>query len=214
MFKKILVAIDRSITSREVFEIAISLAKTTGASLMLLHVLSNEERQNPTLFVYSSIRYNVISEVLLKAYEEQWQKFEEEGLEFLRSLVKEATTAGVDAEFTQFWGNPGQDICDLAQAWSADLILVGSRGLSGIKEMFLGSVSNYVTHHAPCSVFIVHKTGNTSSSLSINSDSQSFQDKQRELTTSTSEKSTFRKREFVAKSISQLEKKIPIFSKI
>ncbi len=32
---------------------------------------------------------------------------------------------------------------------------MGSRGLKGLKEMFLGSVSNYVTHHAPCSVLIV-----------------------------------------------------------
>ncbi|AFZ38130.1 UspA domain-containing protein (plasmid) [Stanieria cyanosphaera PCC 7437] len=204
MFNKILVAIDRSTASRDVFETAVSLAKTTGASLMLLHILANELKQDPTLFVYSGIRYNVMSEPLLKAYEEQWQKFEEKRLEFLRSLVREAKTARVDADFTQFWGNPGRDICDLAQAWSADLILVGSRGLTGIKEMFLGSVSNYVTHHAPCSVFIVHKTGNTS--LSVNYDSQSFQDKQGELTSFTSGKSTLRKREFVAKSISQLEK--------
>ncbi len=43
----------------------------------------------------------------------------------------------------------------MARAWSADLILVGSRGLKGLKEMFLGSVGNYVTHHAPCSALIV-----------------------------------------------------------
>ncbi|PSB11276.1 universal stress protein [Pleurocapsa sp. CCALA 161] len=204
MFNKILVAIDRSTASRDVFETAVSLAKTTGASLMLLHVLANEEKQDPTLFVYSGIRYNVMSESLLKAYEEQWHKYEAEGVEFLRSLVREATTAGVNAEFTQFCGNPGRDICDIAQAWSADLILVGTRGLSGIKEMFLGSVSNYVTHHAPCSVLIVLKTANTS--VSVNYDSQSFQGKQRELTSSTSEKLTFRKHEFVAKSSSYLEK--------
>ena len=161
MYNKILVAIDCSTASSQVFETAVSLAKATGASLMLLHVLANELKQDPTLFVYSGIRYSVMSEPLLKAYEEQWQKFEEERLEFLKSLVKEATTAGVDADFTQFWGSPGRDICDLSQAWSADLILVGSRGLTGMKEMFLGSVSNYVTHHAPCSVLIVRKTANT-----------------------------------------------------
>lgn len=43
----------------------------------------------------------------------------------------------------------------MARTWSADLILVGSRGLKGLKEMFLGSVGNYVTHHAPCSALIV-----------------------------------------------------------
>ncbi|MBE9048435.1 universal stress protein, partial [Pleurocapsales cyanobacterium LEGE 10410] len=62
---------------------------------------------------------------------------------------------GVQTEFNQLTGNPGRLICELAADWSADLILVGSRGLKGLKEMFLGSVSNYVTHHAPCSVLIV-----------------------------------------------------------
>lgn len=52
-------------------------------------------------------------------------------------------------------GSPERSICEIAQTWEADLIIVGSRGLTGIKEMFLGSVSNYVTHHAPCSVLIV-----------------------------------------------------------
>ena len=165
---------------------------------MLLHVLANELKQDPNLFVYSGIRYSVMSEPLLKAHEQQWQKFEEEGLELWRSLVQEATTAGVDAEFTQFWGSPGRDICDLAQAWSADLILIGSRGLSGIKEVFLGSVSNYVTHHAPCSVLIVHQT--------VDSDSQPFQSRGVSRNAPTSGKSTFKRREFVAKSISQLEK--------
>ena len=166
MFNKILVAIDCSTANRDVFDTAVSLAKTTGASLMLLHVLGNEAKQDPTLFVYSGIRYNVMSEPLLKAYEEKWQKFEEKGLDCMLFLVREATAAGVDADFTQFWGNPGRDICDLAQVWPADLIVVGSRGLTGIQEMFLGSVSNYVTHHAPCSVFIVHQTGNVDLQLS------------------------------------------------
>ncbi|MGK7934253.1 MAG: universal stress protein, partial [Xenococcaceae cyanobacterium] len=68
---------------------------------------------------------------------------------------REAKSVGVNTEFTQRWGNPGRNICEQAQTWSADLILVGSRSLTGLKEMFLGSISNYVTHHAPCSVLIV-----------------------------------------------------------
>ena len=73
----------------------------------------------------------------------------------MQSLTEEATKAGVKTEFKQTVGYPGRNICELAQTWSAELILVGSRGLTGLKEMFLGSVSNYVTHHAPCSVLIV-----------------------------------------------------------
>ena len=92
---------------------------------------------------------------MTSVYEESWQQFKQRGWETLQSLVQEATTAGVNAKFTQDFGNPGHIICDFAQTASVDTILVGSRGLTGAKEMFLGSVSNYVTHHAPCSVLIV-----------------------------------------------------------
>jgi len=47
MFNQILVAIDHSTMSRKVFETGVSLAQTTGASLMLLHVLSSEDQDCP-----------------------------------------------------------------------------------------------------------------------------------------------------------------------
>ncbi len=155
MFNKILVAIDHSTMSRKVFEAGLSLAKTTGASLMLLHVLSFEEQDYPSPFIYSNLKYNPNVEPILEAYREQWQQYEQQGREFLQSLTEEATQAGVKNECRQTKGYPGRNICEEAQTWSADLILVGSRGLTGLKEMFLGSISNYVTHHAPCSVLIV-----------------------------------------------------------
>lgn len=46
-------------------------------------------------------------------------------------------------------------ICDVARSWKADLIVLGRRGYSGVKELFLGSVSNYVLHHTPCSILTV-----------------------------------------------------------
>ena len=168
MFNKILVAIDRSAASRKVFEAAMSLAKTTGASLMLLHVLSSEERDFPTPTIYSGLEYDPLDSTLIEAYEAKRQKFEQQGLEMLRGTAEEAIAAGVKTEFTQTEGNPGRTICDLAQTWTADLIVVGSRGRTGIKEMFLGSVSNYVTHHAPCSVLIVHQTNNPDPQLLAN----------------------------------------------
>ena len=78
----------------------------------------------------------------------------------MKSLTEEATKAEVKTEFKQTFGYPGRNICELAQTWSAELIVVGSRGLTGLKEMFLGSISNYVTHHAPCSVLIVRENAN------------------------------------------------------
>jgi nucleotide-binding universal stress UspA family protein len=46
-------------------------------------------------------------------------------------------------------------ICQVAKDWGAELIMVGRRGNSGLSELILGSVSNYVVHHAHCSVLIV-----------------------------------------------------------
>jgi len=53
-------------------------------------------------------------------------------------------------------GPAGKEIVDKAEAWHADLIVVGSHGY-GFWGRLLGSVSNDVVHHAPCSVLVVRK---------------------------------------------------------
>ncbi len=157
MFNKILVAIDNSTRSRKVFEAGMFLAKTTGASLMLLQVLSSEEKNYPSPFKYYGQESETTVESRVNVYQQHWQKLQQAGLELLQSLSTEATKAGVKTEFKQSLGYPGRNICEFAQTWAAEVIIVGSRGLTGLKEMFLGSISNYVTHHAPCSVLIVRE---------------------------------------------------------
>jgi nucleotide-binding universal stress UspA family protein len=153
MINKILVAVDRSERNQSVFESAVSLAKTSSATLMLLHVLSEEEAGYPLLPTYAY--YPMLDDRDYEIYQEQLIEYKQWGIDFLENLTQKAAAVGVKAEFTQLTGNPGRTICELADTWEADLIVVGSRGLKGLKEMFLGSVSNYVTHHAPCSVLIV-----------------------------------------------------------
>ncbi|XP_075512445.1 uncharacterized protein LOC142547960 [Primulina tabacum] len=62
--------------------------------------------------------------------------------------VKKANTSILE-------GDPKEMICEAAEEMHADLIVVGSRGLGKIKRAFLGSVSDYVVHHAKCPVLIV-----------------------------------------------------------
>ena len=63
-------------------------------------------------------------------------------------------------------GSPAQVIVDEAERWGADLIIVGSHGYGFWQRALLGSVSNAVVHHAPCSVLVVraarptHETNN------------------------------------------------------
>ncbi len=161
MFNKILVAIDRSPANQEVFNEALSLAKATKAHLILLHVLSGEEEGSPIMSLYPSVGDHYmhlnpqIGRTANELYHKQWRAFEAEGLDLLRSFAKKAIAAGVETEFSQITGHPSSTICDFAQSCHADTILIGRRGHSGWKEIFLGSVSNYVVHHAPCSVLLV-----------------------------------------------------------
>lgn len=156
MFNKILVAIDNSAISRHVFAEALSLAKAYNAQLMLLHVLSGEQEGGSSLPIFPTMGYYPgISDRTLELYRQQWQTLEKQGLELLRSFTAQANTAGVITEFSQTAGSPGRTICEAASGWNANLIVIGRRGLSGLSELFLGSVSNYVLHHAPCSVLTV-----------------------------------------------------------
>jgi nucleotide-binding universal stress UspA family protein len=141
-WQNILVAIDGSDIARQAFDQALALAQTTGAKLHLLHVLSVEDKGSPSIF---SLRD--------PDFERKWEVFAKPSLDMLRSHQEMAQAAGVETEIHQKLGsNPGRVICDLAQGLQFDLIVVGRRGLSGLAEMLMGSVSNYVTHYAPCSV--------------------------------------------------------------
>lgn len=156
MANKILVAVDKSENGRQVFNEAVALAKAMGASVTLLHVLSPLDEGYPTpVYPGADNLYSNLHEEAIRVYTQEWKTFEQEGLELLRSLKEEATTAGVATDYTQTIGDPGRAICDLARSWNSSLIIVGRRGRSGLSELFLGSVSNYVLHHAPCSVLIV-----------------------------------------------------------
>lgn len=52
-------------------------------------------------------------------------------------------------------GDPAEEIVRLAQIHNADLIVLGSRGLTGMKRILLGSVSSQIVEDAPCSVLVV-----------------------------------------------------------
>ncbi len=150
--QKILAAIDQSEISKAVFTQALFFAQATGAVLHLLHVLSAEEEGSP---ITPPPQYPPIDHRVLEDYQKKWQRFEAERLEQLQALEQEAVAAGVKAEFTQISGNPSRLIVEFAKDWGADLIVVGRRGRSGLKELVLGSVSNYVVHRAHNSVLVV-----------------------------------------------------------
>lgn len=71
-------------------------------------------------------------------------------------IEKEFADHAVSTTTEVFRGSPDRYIVDKAKDWNADLIVVGSHG-RGFWGRLLGSVSNGVVHHAPCTVLVVRK---------------------------------------------------------
>jgi nucleotide-binding universal stress UspA family protein len=151
MYRKILVALDRSSQSDVVFEQAVELAKQEQAGLMLFHCLPFD--------VQGVGSYGDIfgRELINFSYEmqKQFNREREEARKWLADYAHKATEQGAATEWDLKIGDVGSRIRDLADAWNADLIVVGRRGRQGLAEIVLGSVSSYIVHHAPCSVLVV-----------------------------------------------------------
>ena len=59
------------------------------------------------------------------------------------------------ADIDVFDGDPAVALIKVAEVADADLMVVGNRGMAGVKRFVLGSVPNKVSHRAPCSLLIV-----------------------------------------------------------
>lgn len=85
----------------------------------------------------------------------QAQTFVDEGATLLRECLSENWNVSTQVGM----GPPDQLITDLAKNWNADLIVAGSHGRSFWARTLVGSTSDSLVHHAPCSVLIVRKPG-------------------------------------------------------
>lgn len=73
----------------------------------------------------------------------------------LARAAERAQARGITAEVHSRESDPAEAILEVASAQNADLIVVGSRGLTGAQRFLMGSVSAKVSEHANCSVMIV-----------------------------------------------------------
>jgi nucleotide-binding universal stress UspA family protein len=90
-------------------------------------------------------------------------EFEKTARENAMKIVSETTeklkaytdSSKVAVSTDVLFGSPDSRIVETAEEWNADLIVVGSHGYSRWERLLLGSVSDSVVHHAPCSVLVV-----------------------------------------------------------
>lgn len=157
-FNKILVAINHSPLSPHVFRAAMELAQSNQAALKLMHCIATEMIAEPT--VPMSYDPGLQPTQVMGGYQTQ-QLLMEQQIESAQALLEryrqKALNQAVIIEADYHVGEAGHLLCQVAKDWQADLIVVGRRGRSGLAEALLGSVSNHVVHHAPCSVLVIQE---------------------------------------------------------
>ena len=150
-YQQILVAIDRSPQGEAVFQQALELAKQSNAKLTVFYCLP---KSSGSASSYSNIYGQELSN-FSDSIQEDRQQEREEVEQWLTNYCQHATEEGVTSEWHCQADNADRAICEFAKSNNIDLIVLGRRGRKRLEEMFLGSVSNYVVHHASCSVLVV-----------------------------------------------------------
>ncbi len=125
----VLCAVDGSAGSLEAVRQAAGLAAVAGAAMRLIHVVPERESEGGMV----------------------------EGAHAMRRAAAVAQAWGVQPLRELTVGPPAPAVLELAEEAGADLLVVGSRGLHGLRRVLLGSVSEWVCRHARCSVLVARR---------------------------------------------------------
>ena len=149
LIKKILFAIDGSQSADHALDFGLDLARKYSAEVMIISVVDSP----PSSLVVKGMLYAPTStENYLKKLRDFHGKILSEALNKTKKINPKLKVSNKLLE-----GRPADKIVETAKEGTFDLIVVGSRGLGGIKEFVLGSVSDRVADEASCPVLIVKK---------------------------------------------------------
>lgn len=135
--KKILVPLDGSKNSFRGLDEAIYLARQCHATVTATYVIPIYPRNLADAIMPYQIHLT------------------KEAKKYMSSAKLRAAKQGVLLKSKIIYGSPSSEIPDMAKNNKFDLIVIGSRGMGSVKELFLGSTSNYVLHKSPIPVLIV-----------------------------------------------------------
>lgn len=145
MIKSILVAVDGSEGSKKAMELACDLGKKQGASLHVIHVAQPPPGKRVLVLGAAAVTVEATPEELNKA-----------GEQVVSSARDIARSHGFnDISVSLVGGDPTARIIDCAKKKDVDMIVMGTRGLSDLSGLLIGSVSHKVTHLAPCTCVTV-----------------------------------------------------------
>jgi nucleotide-binding universal stress UspA family protein len=150
MSKKFLVAVDGSEHGWKAADLAADLAKSSDAELILLHVIDE-------LPVTAGVgRYAQVEGVSLEELNARYRATRSLSDVVIHDAETRARKTGVTRVSSQVVeGDAAAAIVEQAKLANADMVFLGSHGLSDIQGLLIGSVSHKVLHQAPCTCVVV-----------------------------------------------------------
>jgi nucleotide-binding universal stress UspA family protein len=143
---RILVPLDFSEHSSNALQCAREIAITYGAKLDLLHVI--EETTQPAFYEMAGV-----------PLDELRADREKKSIQEMERLHVSSTGPEIKADYHAMVGRASRDIVEFAKENDIDLIVIATHGLTGIRHLLLGSVTEKVVRMAPCPVFTVKAFG-------------------------------------------------------
>lgn len=150
MYKQIVVGTDGSAGAEIALDAAIELARLTGATL---HVVNAHKVTNPFQLA-TTPEVSVPVDAIVASNE----AIQAEAGRVCEQAVQRAEGVGVNAEAHCVAGDAADALLKVAEDAECDLLVVGNRGMSGVRRFVLGSVPNKLSHHCPASLLIVDTT--------------------------------------------------------
>ena len=146
MYNKILVALDGSEHASKALQTAIALSLRCEAELLLFHALQLRvlRPDYEVTMVTSNAR-----QVYSKLAREQAEDIVQKGM----CAAKDADLTAVTSMIRE--GRPARTIVEVVKEENIELLVIGTRGLTGLREITMGSVAHKVTVASPCPVLIV-----------------------------------------------------------
>ena len=141
--RSILAPTDFSKHAETALRYACGLAETLGASLHLLHVLSDIVPIGPD---------PMLAAVLPPEY---YVESERTSHEALKDLLQPSWGVPASIETSVRWGAPDAVIVEFAAAKAVDLIVIATHGRTGLSHVLLGSVAERIVREAPCPVLTI-----------------------------------------------------------
>ncbi len=154
MFQKILVPLDGSEHSLKALDEAAQIAKASKGKITLMNVysVSAQPIMMPEQSASGYIGRPILTGEEISRLIEDTRKF---GSRILDDGEQKIKAEGIEVEKKLVEGHVVQEIVRTANEGNFDLIVLGARGVSHIREMLLGSVTDGVIHHARCAVLVI-----------------------------------------------------------